>query len=310
MPTSSEISRLKSQLVNIEKLLREASGHPFMEESLRIRQEILIKKLEEYPEYYVDPTIQLLFSGEAVFGSKGIKSSFITKITNPLENLIKTQSAVVRFGKVGKRGRAKRGIDSELFITALPTGSFGIELQHLDQSDLFEGENVQEAMNQVIGIIEDTAAGDDDFERIMNTIPMRNLNNLRKFLGPIRKHKSMLIIESKSSVVELSKEDVDVAYSRVASTESEVNENFIPGILRGILLDSAKFEMQDSDGMKIQGLISPDLSEETLVEYERQYLNRPCTFHIQINHTKFVTGSEITSYELLEILPEKDVEKT
>lgn len=275
--------------------------HPLMSEGFAERLTWLNQELEKLPKEAFEPRVQLLFSGNAVIGSQGIKSSFVSKTITPFQEMVKTQVALVRFGKVGKRGQAKKGANTELYLTALPVGSFGVELSQLQNTDLFDSLDISKAMKEVMTLVVDSATNDETFEASIEKTPKRNLTNLKKFLQEIVDESSVLKMESSELGVELSKEQIVEAYQRVSLTVDEENEIIINGIFRGLLLDSGKFEIQDEEGKRISGFISEDLDEEQLIEYDKTFLNTNCIIHLRIHKTKFKTGNEKTDYELLEI---------
>lgn len=288
-------------MVDTERLLEMVLDHPLMSEGLNERLNLLKQELEEMPKESFEPKVQLLFSGNAVIGSQGIKSSFVNKTTTPFQEMVKTQVALVRFGRVGKRGQAKKGATTDLYLTALPIGSFGVELSQLHNTDLFDSMDVSNAMKEVMTLIANCSTDDATFESTIEKTPKRNLSNLKKFLQEIVEENSVLKMESGELGIELSKEKIVEAYQRVSSTVDEENQIIINGIFRGLLLDSGKFEIQDEEGKKISGFISEELGEEQLIEYDKTFLNNNCIIHLKIQKTKFKTGNEKIDYELLEI---------
>lgn len=296
-----KIQSIKAQIVDTERLLEMVLDHPLMSEGLIERMNLLKQELESLPKESFEPKVQLLFSGNAVIGSQGIKSTFVSKTIIPFQEMVKTQVALVRFGRVGKRGQAKKGANTDLYLTALPVGSFGVELSQLQTSDLFDSMDVSNAMKEVMTLIVNCSTDDETFENAIEKTPKRNLTNLKKFLQEIVEENSVLKIESGELGVELAKEKIVEAFQRVSSTVDEENEVVINGIFRGLLLDSGKFEIQDEDGKKLSGFISEELGEEQLIDYDRTFLNNTCIIHLRIHKTKFKTGNEKTDYELLEI---------
>ncbi|GEP93655.1 hypothetical protein SAMN05660909_05583 [Chitinophaga terrae (ex Kim and Jung 2007)] len=301
MSLSREIQHIKAQIIETEKMLQLIADHPIMSIAFKEKLESLRKQLADLPTEQQEPRIRMLFSGNAVKGSLGIKSTFVRKTLQPVQELIKTQTSLVRFGNVSKRGKAKRSVQSELFLTALPTGSFGFELSKLDSEDLFDEIDVATSIGQVISLIEATAESDVQFERVLVNTPNRSLNNLKKFFKEVAEEDSILKIESGSRYVQLSVEKVKEGYNRVSSVTTNSVEIVIDGTLRGVLLDSGRFEITDETGMKIAGYISPELSEEEIIAYDKQFLNKNCKIHLQVIKTKFKTGSERTMFELLQI---------
>lgn len=300
-----KIQGIKAQIVDTRRLLEMVLDHPLMSEGLAEKLISLNDELESLPKESFEPSIQLLFSGNAVVGSQGIKSTFVSKIITPFQEMIKAQVAMVRFGKVGKRGQAKKAANTELYLTALPVGSFGVELSQLESNDLFDSLDVSKAIKGIMTLVVNSATNDEIFEESIEQTPKRNLSNLKKFLSEISEENSVLKMESGELGIELTSEKIKEAYQRVSSTIDEENESIINGIFRGLLLDSGRFEIQDEEGNRISGFISENLNEEELIDYDRLYLNTLCIIHLRVHKTKFKTGNERIDYELLEIQPKK-----
>lgn len=293
--------QLKAQILDTERMLEMVIDHPIMAEGFKEKINELRDELEKIPKQAFEPKIQLLFSGNSVIGSQGIKSSFVAKTVNPFQEMVKTQAALVRFGRVGKRGRAKNGAFSELFLTALPVGSFGVELSQLETFDLFDSIDVSNAIKEVMVLIESSAIDDDTFEKIISNVPKRNLTNLKKLLEEVAQNNSILKMESNEIGIEISVEKVKEAFIRVAEANDVENQLVFLGVFRGILLDSGRFEIQDEQGKKLSGFISPDLSEEELISYDQNFLNQECQITLIEHKTTFKTGNEKIEYELVEI---------
>lgn len=296
-----KIEQLKAQILDTERMLEMVIDHPLMAEGFKEKINELKSELEKIPKEAFEPRIQLLFSGNSVVGSQGIKSSFVAKTVNPFQEMVKTQAALVRFGRVGKRGRAKKGASTDLYLTALPVGSFGVELSQLETTDLFDSIDVSNAIKQVMSIVESSATDDETFEKIIAEVPKRNLTNLRKLLEEVAENNSILKMESNEVGIQISEKKVKEAYLRVAETTDVENEFVIQGVFRGILLDSGRFEILDDNGKKLSGFISPDLSEDELILYDQSFLNEECQITLREHKTTFKTGNEKIEYELLEI---------
>ncbi|MEO6633180.1 MAG: hypothetical protein ABIN13_15700 [Mucilaginibacter sp.] len=178
---------IRAQIVDTERLLALVKDHPIMSEGLLEKLNNLREELKKIHKETIEPKIRLLFSGGAVKGSIGIKSSFVGKTIRPFQEMIKTQSALVRFGNVAKRGQAKRSVSTELYITSLPMGSFGVELSKLESEDLFAEHDVAHAIHEIMDLIRNTSESDTVFENSIKKTPKRNLSNLKKFLTKVFK---------------------------------------------------------------------------------------------------------------------------
>ncbi|MEE6129880.1 hypothetical protein V2E39_20950 [Chryseobacterium arthrosphaerae] len=303
MSIYSKIQHIKAQIVDTERLLEMVREHPFMSIGLKEKIETLKQELLDIPEISHDPVMQFLFSGDAVNGSDGIKSTFVSKITPPVQGLVQAQLALNKYGKIGKRGRARRKSKNDLYITGLPKGSFGIELTRIDydENDLYDLVDTSEAMKDVINLIKQTAESEESFKFVLENTPKRNLNNLKKLFQEIANEKSILKMDSGELHVELSREQIDAAARRVSDAVEDENDLVLNAIFRGLLLDSNRFEILDEEGNSISGTISNELDEDTLIEYDRLFLNRECSIHLKEYKIRYAAGNERIEYELVEI---------
>lgn len=289
-----------AQLNETKRLLSFVEDEILMSISLKQRIKELESELNFYPEELTEPKVRLLFSGTAVKGSIGIKTSFISKAMLPFQELVKTQTALIRHGNIGKRGKSKGTNYSELYLTGLPRGSFGVELSQMESTDLFSEEDVSQAIANVINIVEATTKDDESFDEIIDSIPARNLNSLKLFLKNIDEEDSILKIESGSRELEISKEQIHQGYERVNHHEIEDREVFLIGTLRGVLLEGGIFEFIDeSTGYTYKGHVGPDLPEEKI----ENMLNKHCKVHLKESRTHFISGKSKTLFELLDVMP-------
>ncbi|MDD2435807.1 MAG: hypothetical protein PHO63_06130 [Bacilli bacterium] len=279
-----------------------SDDNPFVYMPLKERLRNLKRQLEELPKDLKEPKIKLLFSGDAVFGSLGIKSSFVCKTINPIQELIKIQTTITKFGKeFGKRGKIKKGEISEMYLTSLPTGSFGYELSLLNNVDLFEEQDVSESIYDVIELIEITVRDEEKFLKVMDEYPNKTLSYLKNFLKEVNSENSILKIESGSTYKEFSRDEIKIGYDRVSSTIFNEEIIMLNGIFKGAFIESGKFELLDNEGNTIHGFISDELSEEEIAQYNRDYSNVECNITLEKGVTEFNNGKMIITYILLSL---------
>ncbi|WP_290821610.1 hypothetical protein [Flavobacterium sp.] len=296
-------NQIKSQIIELENLLSFVSNDPFMSKSLSKKIEVLKDKLTNLSEEVKEAKVSLLFSGNAVLGSKGIKIDFLSKVLKPFQELVKTETTKIKYGIVGKRGKTKDIDDAELYLTALPTGSFGVQLTQLNKNNIFSESEVDTAIKNVMELIDAATSSDELFEEIVAVTPPRSLNNLKLFLKEIDIENSILKIEKNNETMEISTENIHKGYERINSAITEENVIQIKGTLRGVLLDSARFEFVDENGHKISGLIGEEIDENKIIELSLEYLNKSCTINLKKLKTKFVSQNEKTFYHLIDIYP-------
>lgn len=298
-----EKEQIQAEIVGAQKMFELVRNHPLMGDAMAEKVLMLQEELANLPNEIIEAKISILFSGKAVNGSIGIKSSFVSRAIKPFLEMIKTQAAIVKFGTVARRGPVRAYTNSDLFITALPMGSFGLELSHLDSHDLFQESEISRAMKDVIRFIDNVSMNDDQFEIAIENTPKRNLSNLKAFLKEVSTENSVIKMESGELGVIISEQRVIDAYTRVSETIKEDDQKEISGTWRGILLDSGRFQILDSTHKIISGTISENLLEEDLINLDKTYLNKPCKIILHIIKTKFKTKNENIYYELIDVQP-------
>ncbi|MDM1049401.1 hypothetical protein [Sphingobacterium hotanense] len=287
-----EKQNLLIQLSETENLLNLSGDHPFMSIGLRQKVEKLRNALENLNDDFLNPTISLLFSGNAVSGSLGIKSSFLGKVLNPIQDMIKTQTAELKFNRSSKRGRVKGNRESEMYLTSLPVGSFGVELSHLNSDNLFSDLEVSNGLENVSEILKKTTESDEAFAEIVSEIPARTLNNLRRFLKEVADEDSIIKMYVGNEEILISKDAVKLGYDRVKSIEESEELIFVEGVLKGILLDANKFEFVDNNGERYNGKISDDIDTDEVINFTKDFLNEQCTVQL-LKKTIILKGDKV-----------------
>lgn len=297
---------IQSQIVDVEKMLAKAKGNLFFEVSLQERLDTLKKQLAELPETD-EAKITLLFSGDAVAGSAGINSLFAGKTILPIQNLIRMQTAIRRYGEnaCGKGPAGRRRV-SDLYLTSLEKGSFGYELSLLSPKDLFEEEEVAQSIKSVIDLFRETSASGDCFEQNVRSLPPKALLSLKSFFKELSQSNSILKVESGSNYLELSAPQVKDSYARISSTQCTEEAITMQANFKGALIETGKFELIDTLGNRINGDISPDLSQEEIAQYNRDFSNIDCLVTVKKYTTTFNNGKARASYELEHVAPSQN----
>ncbi len=84
------------------------------------------------------------------------------------------------------------------------------------------------------------------------------------------------------------------------TTEKEITAR---GILKGILLDSWKFDFMFSDGKTITGNIDEGLTEAQVSKFITKYFNKQCNAFLKEGKVLFKNGREKISHVLVSIEP-------
>jgi len=300
MTSRSTREALSFQLIDTERMLSLIGDHPVMSFSLKQRADDLKRQLDEIPLVQKEAKIILFFSGKPVIGSEGIDALFVGKVLAPFQNMVKNDFAQRVHGKLEGRGPAKNSNESQLFITSLPRGSFGIELTKLEQHNLFDETELADTLVHITNLIDASAKSDDDFAVALEDAPARTIKSLEDFLKVVSDEEAGVTIESGGTRCELSPEAARIAFDRVSATKTNEKTIVIDGLLRGLMLDSWRFDFTSSEGKKFSGRFSEDLFEQDVKGFVK-YLDQACSATFEQSTVAFKNGQERIRYELLSI---------
>jgi hypothetical protein len=267
---------LKVQILETERLLQGIADHPGMRFAFEERLEELKQQLDEIPINAKEPSVTILFSGSPVWGSAGIDATFISKVILPFQKMVHADFIQRGLRKAADRGQLKSADDAQLFLTALPKGSFGVELSRIEEGSLFNEDLISDSLANVSRLIASSAKSDEDFAGELEHSSQRVINGLRQFLKIVADDDAGVTIESGSIRASLQPTEVKSAYTRVTETATEQKEEQIKGVLKGILLESRKFDFVDTEGRMITGTLTSELSEEDAANLISSFFNKEC----------------------------------
>ena len=289
------------QIHETEKLLDSLDRDSLTYISLTYKLKDLKEELENLTTDSEDVDVQLLFSGDAVIGSAGIETQFLSNFLKPFQNLVDLE--VLRYcdpSKIDKchLSKVKR---SKLYISEVARGSFGVRLTKPEQYDLLDLNQTNESVEHIINTIQDLINDEQYIDQLIEQSCFRIIDNFHKMLKILYKASSHLEISSSNIGHYFSKDDITIALSRINSVEFDEFPQVINGRLRGILLDSQTFEVIDNEGKQIKGGISDDLTEGELKNYAIEFTDKECEIHYIEVITKKANGKEKIEYILQKI---------
>lgn len=307
MTSRSIREAIQVQLLDTLRMLKLVGDHPVMAPSLQQKANDLQTQLDEIPLNQKESKVMLLFSGKPVLGSLGIDVLFTGKVLLPFQNMVKTDFAQRTNGKVGNKGQAKNLKESQLFITSLPRGSFGIELTKLQNHTLFDDLDLSDTLVHITNLVSAAAKSDEDFAVAIEEISARTITSLSDFLEVIANEEAGITIESGGIRCQLSVEEARIAFDRVSVTKTDDSSIEFEGVLRGATLDSWRFDFTTTQGAKISGRIGEDLSEDEVKLFLASYLDVICNATFELSTLVFKNGRTKRNYQLVDIksLPNK-----
>jgi hypothetical protein len=303
MTTRSQRDFLKVQLLETQRLRETAGEHPLMSIALRERERELKARIAALPLGNKEARTVLFFSGEPVQGTVGIDAGFAGRVLGPFQSMVMADFADRWHGVIGSRGRRPGEARSRLLLTDLPRGSFGLELSRADADELFEEGQLADTLAHVTRLVEAAARSDEDFAAELNQTAPRVIQNLREFLEVISKGKAGLRLESGDYRCKLSPVEANEAFNRVAGTITNDSIVEIPGVFKGVLLESWRYDFVGEDNHSVGGKIDENLTEDRVVVLNKQFFNERCLASLLKTTVLFKNGRIRTTYILKSLEP-------
>jgi hypothetical protein len=301
--TSREKRRfLKRQIAESERLKELAGDHPLMGPLVAQGEEEFRQELRDPPAGGREARTVLFFTGDPVYGSKGIDAHFASTLLLPFLEMVKSEYVAEKHGHVGERGPRRDEDEARLLLTGLPRGSFGLELSHPESEDLFAEEQLSNVLVKLTELFSSAGKSDEDFVHALEEVSPRVYARLPDFFKSIHDHGANIRMQTGDLEFALDKEHVAEAFTRVNSVHTIEDEVEKEGVFRGATLDTWKFDFRTNDDDTITGRLSPDL-DETRVANMLRLTNQPST--ARLKETKITTqgGAVRTRYELIDVQP-------
>ncbi len=292
---------LNVQLLETRRLKELAGGHPLMSRAFAEREAELTTQVESLPPGQKEARTVLFFSGEPVQGSMGIDASFAGRVLEPFQNMVMADYADRWHGVVGQRGRRSGEVNSRLLLTALPRGSFGLELTRAANDELFDETHLADTLAHVTRLVEAASRSDEDFATELDDTAPRVIQNLRNFLEVVAKGKAGLRLESGDYRCTMNPIQANDAFNRVAGTITSDESLSLKGTFRGALLESWRFDFITDEGQKISGKIDESLTPERLAALSREFYDLPC-IAVVVKTTVLFKNGRVRTTHLLENL--------
>ncbi len=242
--------------------------HQFQSRKREIEE--MIAKLGDAPDHTA--SVGLFFGGLPVIGSRGIRADFAGKAIEYFQELVAKQHAAAEAGILGRRGRVPLRAATDLMLTDVVRGSFGMVLEEVEENGLLADSKVKQIVDEVTDVFLNVASIDDQvFEELLASIDGRLLSTLRDFFHLLDEGGATI------RVVEAEKDrllDRDAVHRGRVRTEAiavdERESDQISGKLY-LLPAHRRFELvRDDTGETIYGIVSPEYSKEYLGTLQQQ----------------------------------------
>jgi hypothetical protein len=219
-----------------------------------------IRHIAEMPSW--NPEAEIFFGPGPAIGSAGLDAKFASRILNSYQDIVSNQFAATFHGALRRAGRRRGENDSRLYLTALPRGSFGLQLSQPHIEDFVAAQEVARVMEGVADLVAAASEDDDAFATALERFHPRVLTPLRALLETIATAGSDCRMISGHREASLSKEKVAEAAKRATDAKTRQDEVEFEGVFDGLLLQSGKFEFEPIGQSIVSGWLAEDVTDE------------------------------------------------
>lgn len=296
---------LQQQLDATKELLAISKNNELMRISLENR----IRSLEadicacDEQELSAEAKISMWFSGDATYGSLGLRGSFMKETLNSVEGMVKSaaQKRILEYERAN-HCRADRPKGS-FYVTALTSGSFGYEMTYKEDGQLFEDPLIIQSINDVMHIIEKTSSESLDIDELVEQQPIKLLSHLKDFYTTIKKNHSFLRMASGNMGFTLDRKHTNTGFENLCAQDTTEQEVEIEGTFMGALVESGKFEYLDEENKLKHGRFSEDIEADDITQMVRRFTNSRCRMRLLKHVISSSNGKKREVLELLSIGP-------
>ena len=296
---------LQQQLDATKELLAISKNNELMRISLENR----IRSIEadicacDEQELSAEAKISMWFSGDATYGSQGLRGSVMKETLNSVEGMVKSaaQKRILEYERAN-HCRADRPKGS-FYVTALTSGSFGYEMTYKEDGQLFEAPLIIQSINDVMHIIEMTSSESLDIDELVEQQPIKLLSHLKDFYTTIKKNHSFLRMASGNMGFTLDRKHTNTGFENLCAQDTTEQVVEIEGTFMGALVESGKFEYLDEENKLKHGRFSEDIEADVITQMVRRFTNSRCRMYLLKHVISRSNGKKREVLELLSIRP-------
>ena len=295
---------MQAELSSLRSLLKHTPTDPLATPMLQGRItniEHRIKDLENKPP--LTPTTELFFRDGPTFHSEGLEATFASGVLESYQNMVSDHYAARNYGKLRRFGRRRREAETQLYLTALPRGSFGLQLSQRHIEDFVAATNLSDAMLQISQLIEATAESDATFQRALADYDTRVFRPLKRFVETLHSGGGDCRIVTGFHETKLDHEQIRDAYDRVAAADLQEDNSILPGVFGGLLTNSWQFDFQPEGGEWLRGTLAEEISDAAAADWNLHYTSKLVLAEIKISTVTTRTGQKKFGYELINLKP-------
>jgi len=298
-----ETEMLQAKRVGLQGLLAETTDDPLEKPALEhaIRKiDARLKELADKPK--MNPEAEMFFVDGQVTNHHGLEITFASDMLKSYQNMVTNHYAAKNYGLLRKTGRRHGEAEAHLFLTALPRGSFGMQLSQPQISDWVAAGSVSKTMEELSGLVDAAAESDAAFEGSLTSFNPRVLKPLTEFMKTLNAGGGSFRLVTGMKQVKLNHEKIQEAYMRVSSASSAEREITIPGTFGGITGYTWEFDFQPNVGEVIHGPIAEEVTEEEAERMNHDFMFKAAFATLKETTVTTRSGKKKPSFELIRLV--------
>lgn len=217
--------------------------------------------------------------------------------------MVTNHYAAKHYGMLKRTGRRRGEAETQLFLTALPRGSFGLQLAQPHVEDFVAAGNVSQAMLDLSQLVEATVESDQAFETALTNFDARVFKPLKRFIVALHSGGGNCRVVTGLHETNLNTEQITIAFNRVAAADLDERTMKVQGIFGGLLTNSWHFDFCPVGGDWIRGSLSNDVSTETAADRNLHFTSKLTIAELKISTVITRAGNKKPAYELLDLQP-------
>lgn len=295
---------LQAELASVKALLHATPTDRLATPLMRGRIEDIEAKIQELElKSPLAPTAELFFRDGPTLGSDGLEVTFTSEVLESYQNMVTNHYAAKHYGTLRRTGRRRGEAETQLFLTGLPRGSFGLELSQPHVADFVTATNLSEAMLQISLLIEATAESDASFETALAEFDARVFKPLKRFIVTLHTGGGDCRFVTGFHETQLSFEQITAAYARVSAADLDEISEKLPGEFGGLLTNSWQFDFCPDGGDWIRGSLAEQVSDTTAADWNLRYTSKRTIAELKVSTVTTREGKKKPSYELFDLKP-------
>jgi hypothetical protein len=301
-----EKEMLQAKRVGLQTLLRDTPHDPMARAPLEHgihKIETRLKELEAQPS--INPQAEMFFVDGKVTNHHGLEITFAADMLKSYQNMVTNHYAAKHYTLL-RVGRRHGEAEAHLFLTALPRGSFGMQLSQPQITDWVAAANVSAAMVDLSNLVDAAADSDDAFDGLLAQFNPRVLKPLTSFMATLNAGGGSFRLVTGMKQVRMNREKIHEAYLRVSAASSVEHEITIPGTFGGITGYTWEFDFQPHAGDVIHGPIANDVTEEEAERMNHDFMFKPAFATLKETTVTTRSGKKRPTFELIRLMPTKE----